>query len=244
LTSKWLFFYGNVIFQCKWLVFASIKQWPWPKLHFSNESRKRKTNFSWPLTLIMQKRDHFRLLRHHYSESPVIPLSNDIWYRCVAHGFITFDFLIFYRWSISPLVSSNMSYCDFVYTIRDVEWLMTCDFVYTIRDVEWLMTCDCVYTIRDVEWLISLCCLCIMNYNVLEGLFSLTIQHLWVNDMWLCIHDQRCWMVDDMWLCIHDQRCWMVDDMWLCIHISDRVYTITCHQPFNISDRVNKITCH
>ena len=54
---------------------------------------------SWPLTFIMQKRDHFRLLRHHYSESPVIPLSNDIWYRCVAHGFITFDFLIFYRWS-------------------------------------------------------------------------------------------------------------------------------------------------
>jgi hypothetical protein len=40
------------------------------KMHFSNESRKRKTNFSWPLTLIMQKRDHFRLLRHHYSESP------------------------------------------------------------------------------------------------------------------------------------------------------------------------------
>jgi len=30
------------------------------------------------LTLIMQKRDHFRLLRHHYSESPVIPLSNDM----------------------------------------------------------------------------------------------------------------------------------------------------------------------
>jgi hypothetical protein len=70
------------------------------KLHFSNESRKRKTNCSWPLTLIMQKRDHFRLLRHHYSESPVIPLSNVIWYRCVAHGFITFYFLIFYRWSI------------------------------------------------------------------------------------------------------------------------------------------------
>jgi hypothetical protein len=69
-------------------------------MHVSNESRKRKTNFSWPLTLIMQKRDHFRLLRHHYSESPVIPLSNDIWYRCVAHGFITFYFLIFYRWSI------------------------------------------------------------------------------------------------------------------------------------------------
>ena len=69
-------------------------------MHFSNESRKRKTIFSWPLTLIMQKRDHFRLLRHHYSESPVIPLSNDIWYRCVAHGFITFYFLIFYRWSI------------------------------------------------------------------------------------------------------------------------------------------------
>ena len=73
------------------------------KMHFSNESRKRKTNFSWPLTLIMQKRDHFRLLRHHYSESPVIPLSNDIWYRCVAHGFITFYFLIFYRWSIVKL---------------------------------------------------------------------------------------------------------------------------------------------
>jgi hypothetical protein len=70
------------------------------KMHIPNESRKRKTNFSWPLTLIMQKRDHFRLLRHHYSESPVIPLSNDIWYRCVAHGFITFYFLIFYRWSI------------------------------------------------------------------------------------------------------------------------------------------------
>ena len=68
-------------------------------MHFSNESRKRKTNFPWPLTLIMQKRDHFRLLRHHYSESPVIPLSNGIWYRCVAHGFITFYFLIFYRWS-------------------------------------------------------------------------------------------------------------------------------------------------
>jgi hypothetical protein len=70
------------------------------KMHFSNESRKRKTNCSWPLTLIMQKRDHFRLLRHHYSISPVIPLSNDISYRCVAHGFITFYFLIFYRWSI------------------------------------------------------------------------------------------------------------------------------------------------
>ena len=61
-------------------------------MHFSNESRKRKTIFSWPLTLIMQKRDHFRLLRHHYSESPVIPLSDDIWYRCVAHEFITFYF--------------------------------------------------------------------------------------------------------------------------------------------------------
>jgi hypothetical protein len=77
------------------------------KMHFSNECRKRKTNLSWPLTLIMQKHDHSRLLRHHYSESPVIPLSNDIWYRCVAHGFITFYFLIFYRWSImlaySPL---------------------------------------------------------------------------------------------------------------------------------------------
>jgi hypothetical protein len=48
----------------------------------------------------MQKRDHFWLLRHHYSESPIIPLSNDIWYRCVAHGFITLYFLIFYRWSI------------------------------------------------------------------------------------------------------------------------------------------------
>jgi hypothetical protein len=60
---------------------------------------KAKTNCSWPLTLIMQKPDHFRLLRHHYSESPVIPRSNDIWYRCVAHGFITFYFLIFYRWS-------------------------------------------------------------------------------------------------------------------------------------------------
>ena len=60
---------------------------------------KAKNNFCLPLTLIMQKRDHFRHLRHHYSESPVIPLSNDIWYRCVAHGFITFYFLIFYRWS-------------------------------------------------------------------------------------------------------------------------------------------------
>jgi hypothetical protein len=48
---------------------------------------KSKHNCYWPLTLIMQKRDHFWLLRHHYSESPVIPLSNDIWYRCVAHGF-------------------------------------------------------------------------------------------------------------------------------------------------------------
>jgi hypothetical protein len=74
----------------------SIKKIP---SNFSNESRKRKTNWSWPLTLIMQKHDHFRLLRHHYSESPVIPLSNDIWYRCVAHGFITLYFLIFYRWS-------------------------------------------------------------------------------------------------------------------------------------------------
>jgi hypothetical protein len=57
--------------------------------------RKSKANFFFffiPLTLIMQKRDHFRLLRHHYSESPVIPLSNDIWFRCVAHGFITFYF--------------------------------------------------------------------------------------------------------------------------------------------------------
>jgi hypothetical protein len=26
------FFDGNVIFQCKWLVFASIKQWSWPKV--------------------------------------------------------------------------------------------------------------------------------------------------------------------------------------------------------------------
>jgi hypothetical protein len=56
-----------------------------------------KTNCSWPLTLIMQKHDHFRLLRHHYSESPVIPLSNDIWYRCVAHGFITFYKCIFLK---------------------------------------------------------------------------------------------------------------------------------------------------
>jgi hypothetical protein len=32
LTSKWLFLDGNVIFQCKWLVFASIKQWRWPKV--------------------------------------------------------------------------------------------------------------------------------------------------------------------------------------------------------------------
>jgi hypothetical protein len=31
LTSKWTFLDGNGIFQCKWLVFASIKQWPWPK---------------------------------------------------------------------------------------------------------------------------------------------------------------------------------------------------------------------
>ena len=69
------------------------------KMHFSNESRKRKTNCSWPLTLIMQKHDHFRFLRHHYSDSPVIPLSNDIWYRYVAHEFITFYFLIFYLWS-------------------------------------------------------------------------------------------------------------------------------------------------
>ena len=71
------------------------------KMHFLNESRKRKkTIFFLPLISIMwQKRDHFRLLRHHYSESPVIPRSNDIWYRCVAHGFITFYFLIFYRWS-------------------------------------------------------------------------------------------------------------------------------------------------
>ena len=65
---------------------------------FERKSKAKKKH-SWPLTLIMQKRDHFRLLRHHYSESPVIPLSNDIWYRCVAHGFITFYFLIFCRWS-------------------------------------------------------------------------------------------------------------------------------------------------
>jgi hypothetical protein len=64
-------------------------------MHFSNESRKRKTIFSWPLTLIMQKRDFYGII----IESPVIPLSNDIWYRCVAHGFITFYFLIFYHWS-------------------------------------------------------------------------------------------------------------------------------------------------
>ena len=75
------------------------------KMHFSNESRKRKTNCSWPLTLIMQTHDHFRLLRQHYSESPDITLSNDIWYRCVAHGFITFYFLIFYRWSISLTIN-------------------------------------------------------------------------------------------------------------------------------------------
>jgi hypothetical protein len=31
-------------------------------MHFSNESRKRKTNCSWSLTLIMQKRDHLNLL--------------------------------------------------------------------------------------------------------------------------------------------------------------------------------------
>jgi hypothetical protein len=73
--------------------------------------QKRKTNFSWPLTLIMQKRDHFRLLRHRYSESPVIPLSNDIWYRCVAHGFITFYFLIFYRWS-NVIENLEISQCS------------------------------------------------------------------------------------------------------------------------------------
>jgi hypothetical protein len=69
---------------------------------------KAKNIFSWPLTLIMQKHDHFRLLRHHYSESPVIPLSNDIWYRCVAHGFITFYFLIFCRWSINDKLINNI----------------------------------------------------------------------------------------------------------------------------------------
>jgi hypothetical protein len=74
---------------------------------FERKSKAKKKN-SWPLTLIMQKRDHFRLLRHHYSESPVIPLSNDIWYRCVAHGFITFYFLIFYRWS---------TYCTYIYIV-------------------------------------------------------------------------------------------------------------------------------
>jgi hypothetical protein len=62
------------------------------------------------------------------------------------------------------------------------------------------MTCDCVYTIRDVD------------------------------DMWLCIHDQRCWMVDDMWLCIHNQRCWMVDDMWLCIH-EQRCWMVNDNKP-------------
>ena len=88
--------------------------------------RKRKTNFSWPLTLIMQTRDHFRLLRYHYSESPVIPLSNDIWYRCVAHGFITFYFLIFYRWSIIFTSYKNLMLSKLKFYMIEIfmkEWL-------------------------------------------------------------------------------------------------------------------------
>ena len=98
------------------------------KMHFSNESRKRKTNFSWPLTLIMQKHDHFRLLRHHYSESPVIPLSNDIWYRCVSHVFITFYFLIFYRWSITVFTVFRLL-TDFVCLYTYEFWLSLCKIV-------------------------------------------------------------------------------------------------------------------
>ena len=106
------------------------------KMHFSNESRKRKTNCSWPLTLIMQKRDHFWLLRHHYSESPVIPLSNDIWYRRVAHGFITFYFLIFYRWSISAIRVLCLC-CSFLWQFEIIlSWneffVCCCLFIYAL----------------------------------------------------------------------------------------------------------------
>jgi hypothetical protein len=97
------------IFQCKWLVFASIKQWPWPKVipiyvimtfiyvslyfvYILFDTTEVNQNMPDSPNTGIQKHDHFRLLRHHYSESPVIPLSNDIWYRCVAHYILFFWF--------------------------------------------------------------------------------------------------------------------------------------------------------
>ena len=53
--------------------------------------------------------------------TPVIPLSNDIWYRCVAHGFTTFYFLIFYRWSIIHLFfdkcMTNVNLSEWLYVL-------------------------------------------------------------------------------------------------------------------------------
>jgi hypothetical protein len=101
---------------------------------------KAKNNFCLPLTLIMQKRDHFRHLRHHYSESPVIPLSNDIWYRCVAHGFITFYFLIFYRWSICYCSYLNSESEKQIHLCRTIG---LSDYNYASDKIT-LKTCSCV----------------------------------------------------------------------------------------------------
>ena len=125
---------------------------------FERKSKAKKNN-SWPLTLIMQKRDHFRLLRHHYSESPVIPLSNDIWYWCVAHGFITFYFLIFCRWSKSPSchlvvllnkfafgenklinLGSVVSMPVFLYFFNSLKYF----FLFTSADMDFLVSRDTV----------------------------------------------------------------------------------------------------
>ena len=111
-------------------------------------SRKRKTNFSWPLTLNMQKRDHFRLLRHHYSESPVIPLSNDIWYRCVSHGFITFHFLIFYRWSISILPFIYIADCRSV-SINIFIYLLVIWYGWHVRNT-WSLPVSSIWYTKEV----------------------------------------------------------------------------------------------
>jgi hypothetical protein len=55
LTQGHPYLRNNDIYLYNWISFLR-------KMHFSNESRKRKTICSWPLTLIMQKRDHFRLV--------------------------------------------------------------------------------------------------------------------------------------------------------------------------------------
>jgi hypothetical protein len=53
-------------------------------------------------------------------------LSNDIWYRCVAHGFITFYFLIFYRWSIIFTSYKNLTLSKLKFYMIEIfmkEWL-------------------------------------------------------------------------------------------------------------------------